>query len=102
MNEPFDVYADSFSVSITAWGSKLSFRLSSPVTDSTNVGERETLGTIRMSNELLKVIVFLIRKQIIDREDEYDVQFDVPQWVLEQVGASDDEWDDFWDYAEED
>lgn len=102
MHEPFDVYADSFNVSITAWGAKLSFRLSNPDSEAADNAERQTLGTIRMSNELLKVMVFLLKEQIVDRENEYDVQFDVPQWVLEQLGVSDEDWDEFWGYEDED
>ena len=85
-------------------GAKLSFKLSNPDTDpdSPEMGERETLGTIRMSNELLKVMVFLLREQIMARETEYDVQFDVPQWVLDQLELSDLEWDEFWGYDSED
>jgi len=66
------------------------------------MGERTTLGTIRMSNELLKVMVFLLREQIMARETEYDVQFDVPQWVLDQLELSEQEWDEFWEYESED
>ena len=104
MQEPFDIYADSFNIAITAWGAKLSFKLSNPDTDpdSPEMGDRTTLGTIRMSNELLKVMVFLLREQIMARETEYDFQFDVPQWVLDQLELRDQEWDEFWGHESED
>ena len=101
MQEPFDVYADSFNIAITAWGAKLSFALSSAGSETSDVDERRTLGTVRMSNELLKLMVFLLREHIADHENEHDVQFDVPQWTLEQLAVSEEEWDEFWGYEDE-
>lgn len=102
MNEPFDVYADSFNISVGAWGAKLSFRLSGPGFQSSETDEPRPLGTVRMSNELLKTMVVLLREHVIAREDEHDVQFDVPNWVLAQIGMTEVEWDDFWGYSDED
>ncbi len=102
MNEPFDVYADSFSISISTWGAKLSFALTPRDADPTEIEAPLPLGTIRMSNELLKAMVVLLRDNIREREEEHEVRFDVPSWILEQLGMDDEEWDEFWGYDNED
>ena len=94
MVEPFDIYADTFWVRVTPWGANLKFMVSEPPPIE-NEPPRD-LGTVRMSSEHLKVMVYILRNQIIRHEYDSRTFFDVPDWVLEQIGATREEWDSFW------
>jgi hypothetical protein len=96
MPEPFDIYSDSFLVSLSSWGASLSFQLSDPHPAPDAVSESTQLGTIRMSIEHLKVMTFLVRHYVIAHEGASDVVYDVPDSVLGQLGIPPGDWNEFW------
>ena len=97
MTEPFDVYADQFQVVIGPWGSSLNFSVSSPHPPGPGQMPQVTqVGTIRMSAEHLKALTFLIRRQVIQIEQNAHITYPVPVEVLNGLGISPEDWNAFW------
>ena len=96
MPEPLDIYCDSFTITVGAWGSNLTFQLREAHPESTSIKQPERLGTVRMSNEHLKAMTFILRRQVIQYEQQHGVQCDLPVQVLSQMGIAPEDWDAFW------
>ena len=96
MTEPFDVYTDAFIVTVTPWGANVSISLREPHPAPASVEPPDRLGTIRMSNEHLKVLVFMCRRQILNYESDMQIQVAVPTAILSQLGIPIEDWNDFW------
>ena len=96
MSEPFDTYSDVFVVSVSAWGANLSFQLQQAHPNPTQVSQPAQLGTVRMSNEHLKTMAFVIMRQMMNHERDSGVRYDVPTAVLSQLGIAREDWDSFW------
>ena len=94
--QPFDLYADAFTISITPFGTNLSFAVREPHPSSAAPKVPTQLGTIRMSTEHMKALIWICRKQIRQVEGQMAVTAEVPQAILNQLGISPDEWSDFW------
>ena len=98
MADPFDVYSDSVGISTSDWGSNLYVQVQAiPET----VGAAPSpipvhLGTVRMSNAHLKVLAYLLKRQIKLHEAQAGFEFRIPDRVLESLRISDDEWQTFW------
>ena len=101
MDETFDIYSDSFLVSLNAWGASLTFHLTDPHPSPDVAREPVPLGTIRMSIEHLKVLAYMLRQYVISHEDFNDVDYDVPDTVLSQIGISRADWEASWDQEDE-
>ncbi len=96
MSEPFEIYADGFTITVSAYGSNMSFQLREAHPEATSIKQPELLGTVRMSNEHLKAMVFTIRRQIKQFEGDQGVRFDIPTQVLSQMRIAREDWDSFW------
>ncbi len=97
MQEPIDVYADQFGLNVGAYGSSLNFFVSSatpPVPGTAPHTER--LATIRMSLEHLKVMAFVMRRQILQYEQQTGVNIQIPMEVLNGLRISREDWDAIW------
>ena len=96
MSEPFDIYSDSVIMSMSAWGAAVSFQLNEahPVPQISSQPSR--LGTVRMSNEHLKIMAYIMRRYIIQHESSNGVQYNIPTAVLSQIGIAPEDWDSFW------
>ena len=96
--DPFDVYVDRFEVTITSMGASLQFSLTGVGT--ANQGSFEHIGTIRMSNELLKLLAYYIRGYIIYNEQQLGVEWPVPGELLALSNIPQQAWDAFWGHQE--
>jgi hypothetical protein len=96
MSEPFDIYSDSLIVSMNAWGAAVSFQLNEAHPAPPNPGQPVRLGTVRMSNEHLKIMAFILRRHIMLQEGGTGVKYNVPTAVLSQIGVALEDWDSFW------
>ncbi len=94
--EPFDVYADGFTVTITPFGANLSFSLREAHPSANKPPELKHLGTIRMSVEHLKTVVWMTRHQIRQVEGQLGVKADVPKAILNQLNIPPEDWEGFW------
>ena len=96
MPEPFDLYTDAFTISVTPWGSNLTFGLRPPHPVPGADQSNETVGVVRMSNEHLKVMVYLLQRQMISFEQAFAGRCHVPDRVLAALGISPQDWENFW------
>lgn len=96
MTEPFDLYADAFTVTINPWGANVSYQLHEPHPAQQTITQPTRLGTIRMSIEHLKAMTFMFRRQILLHEQGFGVKIPVPIQVLNQLGIAPDDWEAFW------
>src|SRR5512139_545762 len=90
--EPFDVYADQFTITITPFGANLSLAVREPHPSSAQVPKSQLLGTVRMSVEHLKMMVTIIRNQILQVERQYGVKAEVPRSILNQLQIPPEDW----------
>ena len=93
---PFDVYADAFTITITPFGSNLTFAIREAHPSASQVPKVENLGTIRMSTEHLKTMVMMIRNQILQIEDKAGIKAEVSMDILNQMHLAQEDWDSFW------
>ena len=96
MAKPFDIYSDSFAFTITPWGANMSFQLREAHPTPPAIPQQKQLGTIRMSNEHLKTMVFMLRQRMLEHEKNSGTQIEVPTSVLTQLGIAPEDWGAFW------
>jgi hypothetical protein len=97
MAEPVDIYSDSFQVNTGPYGCTLNFLLSPSTPPAPGkTPQSENLATIRMSLEHLKLMTFVLRRQIMHHERQTGVNIQVPIKVLDSLGISTDDWDSLW------
>lgn len=95
-SEPFDAYADQFTITITPFGANLSFAVREAHPSAARTAQVQHLGTIRMSIEHLKTMIMIIRRQILQVEEETGIKAEVPRGILNQLQIAPDDWDTFW------
>jgi hypothetical protein len=97
MVEPIDIYSDSFGLNTGPYGCTLNFMLSPSTPPAPGKPpQHETLATIRMSLEHLKLMTFVLRRQIMLHEQQTGVNIQVPTQVLNSLSISPDDWDSLW------
>ena len=94
--QPFDAYSDAFTVTITPFGANLSFSVREAHPSPGRPPQAKHLGTLRMSIEHLKSVVWMTRQQIRNMEGQMGVKAEVPRTILNQLSIPPDDWDDFW------
>ncbi len=99
MSEPFDVYSDQIQYWTNHWGTNISFHLMDPIPDPNAERGRTLLGTVRLSNEHLKVLLFQMARNLAQQEMRIGARYDATQEILDQIGVSQEEWKRFWDMA---
>ena len=90
--EPFDVYADQFTFSVSVYGVTVLFQRS-PAAPNPGQIANESLGAVRMSLEHTKVFAMLIRRQLKKYEEDNGFPIQLPRKVLNDLGLSDEDWD---------
>ena len=95
-DESFDLYADAFTVTITPFGANLSFSLHEAHPSANRPPQLKQLGTIRMSVEHLKTVVWMTRHQIRQVEGQMGVKAEIPSSILNQLNIPPQDWEDFW------
>ena len=99
MPEPIDVYSDQFQVTTGPFGCTLNFLLSSPTPPAPGgLPPQERLASVRMSLEHLKVMAFMLRRQVVAHERESRVRIDLPAEVLNALRIGREDWDSFWEH----
>ena len=96
MSEPFDVYADQFTITITPFGANLSFAVVEAHPSAGRAPQSERQGTVRMSVEHLKTMVMVIRRQILQVEQGAGFSAEVPRNILNQLQIPFEDWESFW------
>ena len=97
MNEPIDVYSDQFQFNLNPVGCVLNFMISDPVPPAPGSPPKaQRVASIRMSVENLKVLVFLLQRQIRLVENQTGVKAELPIQVLNSMQISPEDWNGFW------
>ena len=95
MSDQFDAYTDVFHITVSPWGANLVFGLRPSSPESTEE-PNDTLGVIRMGHEHLKVMCFMIHRQMVNYERELDAECVVPERLLAALNIPSAEWAAFW------
>ena len=95
-SEPFDEYIDQFFSTINPFGVAIRLRRSSPALSTPdNVIKDIDVGTLRMSAEHLKTMVFVLWRQVRTEERNRGAKIAVHPDILKQLAAVED-WEEFW------
>ena len=97
MDQSPDFVCDGFWVRVAPWLSHLEFTLSR-VRPDPNDGSMETLtvGTVRMSTELLKAMTFVQLKHILLLEQESGMDYALSDLDLQGMGVTRQQWNAVW------
>jgi len=97
MPEPIDVYTDQAGINIGPFGCSLNFSLSSAVPPAGGGAiPGAPVAVVRMSLEHLKLLTFLLRRQLLQFEQQTGVRVQVSQDVLNQLRIGREDWDQQW------
>ncbi len=97
MSDTVDVYCNQFQLNFTAYDSTLNFLVSSPMPPAPgSVLQAERVATVRMSLEHIKVLAFVLQRQIIQFERQSGVQIPIPVEVLNSLRIGPEDWQSFW------
>ena len=97
MAEPIDVYADQFQINTSAFGCVLNFSASGPTPPAPGAAPQvQRLATVRMSLEHLKVMAFLLHRQLLQHETQTGITIQIPTQVLNGLGVGQEDWTRFW------
>lgn len=93
---PLDVYADQFSARVDPFGCTLNYFRSKAVTPPAQDVPIEHVATVRMSLEHLKIMSFLLYRQIRSCESSSGACIPVSPKVLNTLQVGLEDWDQFW------
>jgi hypothetical protein len=95
--EPFDIYVDTYQVSMNPYAGTINLMLTDAMPSAPGTPPKSLhVGSIRLSLENIKLLAFLLYRQIKQHEQNLGVNIQVPQQVLNalQIGAED--WQAIW------
>ena len=97
MPEIVDVYSDQLGINLGPFGCSLNFAVS-PAVPPAGGGAipGQAVATVRMSLEHLKLMAFMLRRQLLQFEETSGVQIPVPQDVLNQLRIGREDWEQQW------
>lgn len=99
MQDPIDAYADQFQLSTGPYGASLSFLLSPPTPPAPGAPVTPArVATIRTSLEHLKVMSFILHRQVIAHERETGASVAIPVSVLNELHIGPEDWESFWNH----
>lgn len=97
MPDPIDAYADQVQLQMGPFGCVLNFSASSPLPVAPGVPPpAQHVASIRMSLEHLKVMAFILRRQMLEYERESRTRVAIPQEVLNALRIGPEDWDGCW------
>jgi hypothetical protein len=97
MPEPVDVYADQFQLNTGPFGCSLNFLLSGPTPPAPGAAPQvQRQATVRTSLEHLKVMTFILHRQISQIEEQTGTEIPIPVQVLNALQIGLEDWNGFW------
>jgi len=97
MSEPFDEYIDGFSFGAGPYGAALNFqRTAARPTAPGSMPRVEEVGSVRMSLEHLKMMAFVMKRQVDDVEKQLGIEIPVAFQLLNALKISPEDWQGFW------
>lgn len=97
MPDHVDVYSDQVGINIGPFGCSLNFLLS-PSTPPAGGGPApgQPVATVRTSLEHLKIMTFILRRQLLEFEGQHGIQVQVSPDVLNQLRIGREDWEGQW------
>ena len=97
MAEPFDEYVDQFIMGASPYGVIMNFRKTSstPASPGTTPPVKE-VGSLRMSMEHFKVMAFLMRRQIMEMEQNLGIEISIPVQLMNALHIAPEDWQKLW------
>ncbi len=96
-DKPFDVYADAYQVTTNPYGVTINLMLSDPMPVAPGSPPKvANVGHLRLSLENLKLLAFLMHRQVKQHEQNLDVNIQIPRQVLNALQISPEDWQPFW------
>lgn len=100
MPEPLDLYADTYQVSTNAYAGTLNFMLSDAMPSAPGTPPRSTrVASIRLSLENIKLLTFLLHRQIRQHEEQLGVNIQIPRQVLNTLQIGIEDWQTLWGHG---
>jgi hypothetical protein len=97
MAEPFDEYVDQFLMTIGPYGATIGLLRTDPQPASPGTSpQAQRIGTIRMSLEHLKVMTYILKRQITLAEAQLGVSIQTPLMLLNNLQIAPEDWEQFW------
>ena len=97
MNEFADVYTDQFQMNLSPYGATLNFSLTDSTPPSPGTAPKiERKATVRLSLEHLKVMTFILVRQIKQYENQTGTNIQIPNQILNSISVSPEDWDLLW------
>lgn len=97
MPEPFDEFVDQFMMALTPYSASLTFQRTPPQPPAPGVAAvNQSVGVVRMSLEHLKVMIFLMKKQLEQAEHQMGISIPVSVTVLNNLQIGPEDWESFW------
>ncbi len=97
MAEALDVYADQFQVNTNPYGCSLNFLVSPPTPPAPGAPPQPQLqATIRMSLEHLKMMAFILHRQVKQHEEGTGTSVPLPLHMLNALQIGLEDWNGFW------
>lgn len=97
MPDPIDVYSDQFGINTGPFGCSLNFMVSGATPPAPGTPpQAERLATVRMSLEHLKLMTFMLHRQVAQQERQTGVTIEIPAVVLNQIQIGQEDWAAFW------
>lgn len=97
MPDPVDVYADQVGINIGPFGCALNFAVSVPTPPAGGGAiPGQPVATVRMSLEHLKLMTFLLRRQLLQFEEGSGLTISISQDVLNQLRIGREDWEGQW------
>ena len=92
-----DIYADGVGINVGPFGCAVNFALSPAVPPAGGgAAPGQPVATVRMSLEHLKLMTFLLRRQLIQYERQSGVRIPISQEVLNQLRIGREDWEECW------
>ena len=92
-----DLYIDQFQMNTSPYGAVLNFQLRSAFPTAPGARpEAERKATIRMSLEHLKVMAYMLQRQVKQHEEKTGVKIAIPVEVISGSGIPPEDWEGFW------
>jgi hypothetical protein len=97
MPDPVDVYADQMAINVGPFGCAINFSLSPSVPPpGGGVMPGHHVATVRMSLEHMKLMAFMLQRQLLQYERGSGVLIPISQDVLNQLRIGREDWNAFW------
>ena len=95
MGDMLDTFTDGVALNIGPFGCAMNFALSAAQGAAPGT-PAQPVATVRMSLEHLKVMAFLIRRQLREYERQSGVEVAIPADVLNQLRIGREDWEECW------